>query len=271
MSCSRTLIFMDSGIGGIPYLRWVRQRRPEWTYIYLADHAFFPYGGKGTDILTDRLLLLSDRLIRLHQPDMIVLACNTASVTALPALRSRFELPFVGVVPAVKPASEVPEADRIGVLATKGTVEGPYLQRLIDQFSGSRSVDCIAAPDLVRFVETRLLHADESEIRNILMPYLSLAAEKNWRCMVLGCTHFIMLRPWLEKWKSPSLRIVDSTEGVGNRVLSLIGNGGLDAEPGQPEDFSRFYVTGEGETCSFYREFADREKLKYSCFEEEPR
>lgn len=221
----KQLVFIDSGIGGIPYLRWVRKKRPDWQYVYVADNEYFPYGGRSPEDLRDRLIDLTDLMIRHYSPDIIILACNTASVTALADLRSRFSIPFVGVVPAIKPAAESYGTGRIGVLATKGTVEGDYLKELIRKFAPhSESVDCIAASDLVDFVENRLIDAGEEDIRRVVTPYLKEAQKRDWSHMVLGCTHYIFLKSWFEKWKSPSLSIIDSTEGVGKRILSILEN-----------------------------------------------
>ncbi len=265
MLISRNLVFMDSGIGGIPYLRWVREKRPGWQYYYVADNKFFPYGGRSAEELKNRLCDLTELMIREYSPDIIILACNTASVTALSHLRSRFSLPFVGVVPAVKPAAQDEGTGRIGVLATKGTVEGEYLKELIRKFvPDSETVDCIAAPDLVDFVENRLSGAESDEVRRIVLPYLREAEKRKWTHMVLGCTHYIFLKPWLEQWKSDSLSVIDSTEGVGRRILSLLDRKG--ETPGnRPEgtDNAIFHITDGSRPFSLYRNLAESEGMNF--------
>jgi glutamate racemase len=264
----KQLVFMDSGIGGIPYLKWVQQRRPGWHYAYLADNKYFPYGSRTPDELKSRLTDLTSLMIRKYSPDIIIIACNTASVAALSALRALFSVPFVGVVPAVKPAAQDDTFRRIGVLATQGTVDADYLKGLIQKFvPDTESVDCLAAPDLVQFVETRLSGAEEDEIRGILYPYLAEAEKRDWSHMVLGCTHYIFLKPWLEKWKKSALSIIDSTEGVGRRILNLLEGEGmaendfpLIPEPGRVD----FHITEETGQVEIYRDLADREKMKFN-------
>ena len=265
MPASRNLVFMDSGIGGIPYLRWVRERRPDWQYYYVADNKFFPYGSRSAEELKNRLCELTDLMIRKYSPDIIILACNTASVSALSHLRSRFSLPFVGVVPAVKPAAQDEGTGRIGVLATKGTVEGKYLKELIRKFvPDSEAVDCIAAPDLVDFVENRLSRAESNEIRQIILPYLKEAEKREWTHMVLGCTHYIFLKPWLEQWKSQSLSVIDSTEGVGKRILSLLDqkDEAVGNTPGG-KDNAIFHITDGSRPFSLYRNLAESERMNF--------
>lgn len=268
----KKLVFMDSGIGGIPYLRWVRERRPDWQYIYVADNKYFPYGGRSTEELINRLIELTDLVIRQYSPDIIILACNTASVTALGALRAHFSIPFVGVVPAVKPAAECYGAGRIGVLATKGTVEGDYLKELICKFAPhTESVDCIAASDLVDFVENKLITAGEEDIKQVIVPYLQEAQRREWSQMVLGCTHYIFLKPWFEKWKSPSLSIIDSTEGVGKRILSLLEKEG--AVPFSAENTSRsparalLHITDNSARINQYEDLALSENMNFKTLE----
>ncbi|MBN2625604.1 MAG: aspartate/glutamate racemase family protein, partial [Spirochaetales bacterium] len=127
--------FLDSGIGGIPYLVKLREKLPRENYIYLADHANFPYGEKSVEQIRASVLQATDRLLTISRPKLIVLACNTASVSALQVLREYVDIPVVGVVPAVKPAASLSGRRTIGVLATESTVNAPYLDGLIEQFA----------------------------------------------------------------------------------------------------------------------------------------
>lgn len=272
ISKEKKLVFMDSGIGGIPYLRWVREKRPDWQYVYLADNKYFPYGGRSSEELKDRLIKLTYLMIRHYSPDIIILACNTASVTALADLRARFSIPFVGVVPAVKPAAECYGTGRIGVLATKGTVEGDYLKELIRKFTPhGEAVDCIAASDLVDFVENKLIAAREEDIKRVVIPYLQEAKRREWSHMVLGCTHYIYLKPWFEKWKSPTLSIIDSTEGVGKRILSLLEKECVDLSLGQNKKNSStiaiLNITDSSGLINQYKDLALSENMELKTLE----
>lgn len=256
---------MDSGLGGLPYLQWLQNEKPLWKLIYLADNAFFPYGGRSTEFLIDRLKVISRFIVEQYHPHLIVIACNTASVTALDALREEFSVPFVGVVPAVKPAAESGSQGIIGVLATEKTVKGPYLEALIRQFASGQIVETRAASDLVLFVEERLYRADEDEIRSILTPYLETIRERGWRAVVLGCTHFILLKSWFSKWLPPEVRIIDSTDGVGRRILSLLS--GIKVQENREPEESIFHVTGQNYDPEIYVSAAHQNKMVFTPLE----
>jgi glutamate racemase len=116
------IAFLDSGVGGLPYLAHTRRLLPGERYVYVADRENFPYGEKESARIVDAALSLTERLVAREHPRLVVVACNTMSVIALPMLRARFSLPFVGVVPAVKPAASLSRRRRVGVLATRQTV-----------------------------------------------------------------------------------------------------------------------------------------------------
>ena len=236
------LFFIDSGLGGLSYLECVREKRPEWNYHYLADTAFFPYGGRDSETLISRLCSVTRAVQQRYTPDLMVVACNTASVTALDALRSEFDFPIVGVVPAVKPASAYKEP--IAVIATEQTANGNYLKSLIDQFAPDQDVETVAAPDLVDFVENRLFEAEEEEIFDILRPYTDQVISRNWNALVLGCTHYIFLKPWFRKMLPGHVALVDSTDGVTRRILNLLEDRCAENHDGSGE--ALFQVTGTG-------------------------
>jgi len=260
------VFFMDSGLGGLPYLQWVQNEQPLWKLIYLADNACFPYGGRSTDFIIDRLKVLSRFIVDKYHPDLIVIACNTASVTALETLRNEFPVPFVGVVPAVKPAAESGSRGIIGVLATEKTVKGQYLEALIREFAAGQAVETRAASNLVRFVEESLFRADEEEIRRILTPYIDHIRERGWQAVVLGCTHFILLRSWFRKWLPSEVKIIDSTDGVGRRVLSLLS--GLPVPECRKPEPGIFHVTGNRYDQEIYASAAHLNNMIFAPLED---
>ncbi|MBF9015038.1 MULTISPECIES: glutamate racemase [unclassified Oceanispirochaeta] len=268
------LFFMDSGLGGLPYLQWIRRKRPNDEIIYLADNAGFPYGGRSPEFLRERLTTISRYIIDRYNPELMVIACNTASVTSLDVLRNRFTVPFVGVVPAVKPAAENNGDGVIGVLATERTVKGEYLQALIRQFALDQDVETLGAPDLVDFIENRFFVTDDEAIFSILEPYLIHIETHGWSTLVLGCTHFILLRPWLERWLPSSVNIVDSTEGVGRRILSLLDTIESAADSSVPAPVKTetgtgvFHITGTGYNVDVYKAAARRYGLDFAALEE---
>ena len=129
----RILVF-DSGLGGLTVFREVVKARPDADYVYVADDAFFPYGKHGEEALVGRVVPLMAELIAANTPDIVVIACNTASTIVLPHLRVRFSVPFVGTVPAIKPACSASRSKRVSVLGTEATVKREYTRALIRDF-----------------------------------------------------------------------------------------------------------------------------------------
>ena len=129
------ILVFDSGLGGLTVHRDRTQARPDARYVYVADDAFFPYGAQPEADLVARVVALMGDLIAAHQPDLVVIACNTASTLALPHLRARFSVPFIGTVPAIKPACAASVTRKVSVLGTQATVNREYTRALIRDFA----------------------------------------------------------------------------------------------------------------------------------------
>jgi glutamate racemase len=145
-SAPLTIAFVDSGIGGIPYMTHALRHIPDIRGVYLADNGFFPYGIREPEELSERLVSIVRKLREQSDPAMVVLACNTASVVALSELRSRFPIPFVGTVPAIKPAALHSRRRRIGVMATEQTLKDPYLDSLIADYAADAELPAFRPP-----------------------------------------------------------------------------------------------------------------------------
>src|ERR1700675_4098619 len=130
-----TILVFDSGLGGLTVFREVKAARPDARFVYVADDAGFPYGNQPEDALIARVIDVIGKAIAQHAPDLVVVACNTASTLALADLRARFSLPFVGTVPAIKPACAQSTSKRIAVLGTLATVSREYTRALIREFA----------------------------------------------------------------------------------------------------------------------------------------
>ncbi|MFL6812405.1 MAG: aspartate/glutamate racemase family protein, partial [Bradyrhizobium sp.] len=135
MSAAPTILVFDSGLGGLTVLREIVKARLDAHYIYVADDAFFPYGHHSEDQIIARVVPLMGELIATHFPDLVVIACNTASTLVMSHLREQYQVPFVGTVPAIKPACAKSRTKRVSVLGTKGTVKREYTQALIRDFA----------------------------------------------------------------------------------------------------------------------------------------
>ncbi|MDR0452657.1 MAG: glutamate racemase [Treponema sp.] len=264
----RPVLFLDSGIGGLPYCGRFARRNPGERVIYVADRANFPYGGKDRDALGRILSALARDLDNLFRPKLAVLACNTASVTALALLRERFPgIRWVGTVPAVKPAASASLKRHIGILGTARTIADPYTEGLLRRCAPGCKLTGIAAPDLVDFVERGGDRAGIDEQRGRAAPYIAGFRRAGADAVVLGCTHFVFLRDAFESLSgegSPeeAVRIFDSVEGVAGRAESLLEKHGIRAAPGGgaalPGERPRnlLVLTGDGEPGELWRQRA---------------
>jgi glutamate racemase len=246
--------FIDSGIGGLPYLSFTRRLLPDERFIYAADRGNFPYGNKQPKEIIAAALSLTAGLLEREAPRLIVVACNTMSVVSLSQLRSRFTVPFIGVVPAVKPAAAISSRKSVGILATVRTIEGEYLKELIGRFAGGCRVESITAADLVDFVELQLFKASEEEKRAHVRQEAVKLRSAGVDTVVLGCTHFLHLEEEFKEELGEGIRIVDSREGVAKRILSLLGEGAAGKRDAQRGD--SLYLSGRSPIEERYRYFA---------------
>jgi glutamate racemase len=219
----RVLVF-DSGVGGLSVLDCIAAALPQAELVYAADNAYFPFGTKEEGALVARveqvLTVLSHRLA----PDILVVACNTASTVALPAVRASVAAPVVGTVPAIKPAAEASITRTIGLLGTPGTVRRKYTQALIDEFAGDCTVVRHGSAELVELAERKLCGepVDPSAIDDILGGLFRQPGGADIDTVVLACTHFPLLGPELAAQSPRSLRWIDSGAAIARRVATLL-------------------------------------------------
>ena len=252
--------FLDSGVGGLPYLAFARSRLSGRRLVYVADRENFPYGEKPRSAIVAAALSLAERLIAREHPRLVVVACNTMSVVALADLRARFPVPFVGVVPAVKPAASLSRRKRVGVLATRRTVEGEYLRNLIVEYAAGCDVVSLSSSALVEFVENELYRATplqrEERVRREVERFLSEGID----ALVLGCTHFLHLEPEFRSLlEAEGIALVDSRDGVARQAVRLLEGQPLEAARGETDTL---YVTGPLPLEERYQWFAGQFGLK---------
>lgn len=224
MKAKPQILFFDSGLGGLSVYEAVRSKTgKEAVCHYLFDHECFPYGTKSEEFLVKRVQRLISAILPKVKPDLAVIACNTASTVVLPKLRHDFDVPFVGVVPAIKPAALSSVKKIIGILATPGTVHRSYTQELIDNFASDCKVYCIGTDKLVRLAEDYLTGypVDQNTVDEIVAPWRDLEPDEAPDVAVLGCTHFPLVREYLQK-ALPHMLLLDSGEAIGRRVCSLL-------------------------------------------------
>ena len=236
----RILLF-DSGMGGLTVARAVAGRLPQAHLFYCADNGGFPYGAWEEAALIERILTVLGRAIARSLPDVVVVACNTASTIAMEQLREMFPVPFVGTVPAIKPAAEQTRSGIIGVLATPATVKREYTQALIDNFAAHAQVHLHGAPGLAAMAEAKLKGAgvDRAALADEIAPVFRQDGARKTDCVVLGCTHYPLLldemravAPWEVNWIDPSPAIARRVADVLARVELAAGGPSPDAAPG---------------------------------------
>src|ERR1700682_1576767 len=156
MPVDLTILVFDTGLGGLTVLREIVKARPDVHYIYAADDAHFPYGLHGEEWVIARVVPLIGELIAAHAPDLVVIACNTVSTLVMTHLRTAYAVPFVGKVPAIKPACARSITKRVSVLGTKGTVKREYTQALIRDFAQDCEVTLVGSAGLAALAEAAL-------------------------------------------------------------------------------------------------------------------
>ena len=220
-----TILIFDSGLGGLTVHREVAVARPDARLIYAADDEAFPYGPMEETKLVTRVLAVVGALIAEHKPDLAVIACNTASTIVLPELRARFALPFVGTVPAIKPACATTGSKRVSVLGTEATVKREYTRTLIRQFSNGCDVKLVGSARLARFAEAELRGhpVGDGDIAEEIAPCFIDNKGRRTDTVVLACTHYPLLahrfrqtQPWPVAWLDPA-------PAIARRVDQLLG------------------------------------------------
>jgi len=226
MTNTRPLLIFDSGVGGLSVLRPIRALMPTAPVVYVADSAGYPYGTKSAAEIEARVPAMLGRMVERFDPELIVIACNTASTIALDAVRSALDLPIVGTVPAIKPAAALSETRVIGVLGTEATVRQPYVDRLSAEFAS----DCIVlrhgSAELVDLAEARLRGeaTNPGAYRRILDGLLLQPGGGEMDTIVLACTHFPLVEEELKAAAPRPLCFLDGSEGIARRVAWLTRN-----------------------------------------------
>ena len=227
MASAPTILVFDSGLGGLTVFREIAKARPDANYVYVADDAFFPYGRRGEAQLVARVVPLMEELIAAHVPDLVVIACNTASTLVLPHLRARFAVPFVGTVPAIKPACSASRSRLVSVLGTEATVEREYTRALIRDFGQGCEVTLVGSAHLAALAEAFLQGtavADAAIAREIAPCFVTdREVVRRTDTVVLACTHFPLLLETLKRLAPWPVDWIDPAPAIARRVLDLLG------------------------------------------------
>jgi glutamate racemase len=233
MARAPTILVFDSGLGGLTVHREIAVARPDARHVYVADDAFFPYGDQGEAALVERVVALMATLIDTHRPDLVVIACNTASTLVLPHLRARFAVPFVGTVPAIKPACAASTSKRVSVLGTEATVSREYTRALIRDFANGAEVTLVGSARLAGYAEAELngTPAADAAIAAEIAPCFVDRDGRRTDMVVLACTHYPLLLDRFERLAPWPVSFHDPAPAIARRVVDLIGPPGNDRPP----------------------------------------
>ena len=224
MAARQRILVFDSGLGGLTVHREVAAARADADFVYVADDAAFPYGAKPERELVGRIVTLVGELIAAHRPDLIVIACNTASTIALPALRQNYSVPFVGTVPAIKPACSGSVTRRVSVLGTEATVAREYTRALIRDYAGDCQVTLVGSKSLAAYAEAELAGApaEDTAVAAEIAPCFREDSART-DTVVLACTHYPLILERLRRLAPWPVNFLDSAPAIARRVVSLLG------------------------------------------------
>lgn len=218
MSNTNPIGLFDSGIGGTSIWKEIHQLLPSENTIYLADSKNAPYGKRSKEEIIDLCYKNVDFLLS-QNCKMIVVACNTATTNAIKELRAKYDVPFIGIEPAIKPAANQSETQTIGILATKGTLNSDLFNKHVESYTNIRVLEQVGY-GLVELIEGGKI--DTEEMRNLLKIYLRPMVAENMDYLVLGCSHYPYLIPEIKKIIPSHVKIIDSGEAVARQTKAVL-------------------------------------------------
>jgi glutamate racemase len=246
----------DSGVGGISIYQYLVENIPYTKFIYFSDQGHFPYGEKSESQIQQYTKEITEFLIS-QGSHLVVVACNSATISAIQYLRSHFSIPFIGTVPAIKPAALITKTGKIAVLLTHAASNGCAYQELVSHFTEGVKVFSIQIPKVVHLVENNLMQLPDSE--EYFYRILDDLEKMGIDTLVLGCTHFIFLRQLIQDHYGDRFFVMDPAMGVTKQTKKIYE---ALAVPNEPED-SQFFTSGNPEKmedflCHHMANFNDR-------------
>lgn len=220
MNNNQPIGIFDSGIGGTSIWREIHQLLPDEKTIYLADSKNAPYGQKSKQEIIALSMKNTDLLLKMHCK-LIVVACNTATTNAIRELRAKYDVPFIGIEPAIKPAATHSQTQTIGILATQGTLISELFNKTAQKFQSTKIIEQVGH-GLVQLIESGQINSPE--MTKLLESYLKPMIEANIDYLVLGCSHYPYLIPQIKKILPDHIRIIDSGEAVARQTQNLLKN-----------------------------------------------
>lgn len=236
----------DSGVGGTSIWKEIHTLLPNENTIYLADSANAPYGSKGKTAIIDLSIKNTEFLIS-QGCKIIIIACNTATTNAIDYLRATYDIPFIGIEPAIKPAALLTKTNAIGILATKGTLSSELFSKTTSLFASNLTVVEQIGNSIVEAIESGKLHSNE--LKTLLKTYLKPMIDANIDHLVLGCTHYPYLIPILTELLPENVKIIDSGEAVARQTKVVLEKNHLLTSQETPSE-NQFYTNGNPEVLA---------------------
>jgi len=240
MNSTNPIGLFDSGIGGTSIWKEIRELLPNEDTIYLADSKNAPYGQKSKEEIIELSIKNTEYLLN-QNAKIIVVACNTATTNAIKELRAKYDVPFIGIEPAIKPAAVNSEKHVIGILATQGTLNSDLFNETAEKFQDTKIIEQIGT-GLVRLIENGKMYSDEMD--TLLHRYLQPMIDAHIDYLVLGCSHYPYLIPQIQKILPKEIKIIDSGEAVARQTKSVLADKNA-LNQGNQKGKSIFYVNSD--------------------------
>jgi len=236
----------DSGAGGLSIWKEISELLPYESTLYISDAKYAPYGTKGKKAILKRSIINTEILLN-KGAKIVVVACNTATTNAISFLREKYDVPFIGIEPAIKPAALNTKTNCIGILATQGTLSSALFHETSQLYTKDLNVIEQVGNGIVELIEAGALFSIEME--QLLKSYLSPMLDANMDCLVLGCTHYHFLKPILEKILPKNIKIIDSGPAVAKQTKAILQKHNLLVESPKKGEHA-FYTNGSKEVIS---------------------
>ena len=241
MNPGQPIAIFDSGVGGLSVAKKIREALPQENILYIADSAHAPYGNKSQQYIVQRSVALVEFMLQ-QQAKIIVVACNTATLSAIKQLRSSFTLPIIGVEPGIKPASVITQSGVIGVMVTTRTAQLESFHELLQRYSNNLRIEVQPCEGLVEQIEQGDLLSLKTH--NLIASYVEPLLSKGVDVIALGCTHYPFIMPVIENIVGHKIKIIETGTAVAKQVVRRMQEENCLAPDNQIGQ-ERFYTTGD--------------------------
>lgn len=229
----------DSGIGGTSVWKEINTLLPNENTIYLSDSKNAPYGQKSKNKIIELCIKNTDFLLE-KKCKLVVVACNTATTNAIKYLRKTYNIPFIGIEPAIKPAALKTNSKTVGILATKGTLNSELFEQTSSKIDNSIKIVEQVGEGLVELIENGKINSNE--INSLLKKYITPMLKQKVDCLVLGCTHYPYLTPLIKKIVGSKMHIIDSGEAVAKQTKAVLEKYNMSNTVSDKETKLLFYI-----------------------------